>query len=55
LPPEEQDREKLLVSLSSIFTFTAMLLRLIGAALLTAGVAHGFKNSSPFLMLSTYP
>lgn len=30
-----------------------MLLRSIGAALLTVGAAHGFKNSSPFVMFST--
>lgn len=30
-----------------------MLLRSIGAALLSVGAAHGFKNSSPFVLLST--
>jgi hypothetical protein len=33
----------------------AMLIRSIGAALLTVGAAHGFRGSSPFLMLSTQP
>lgn len=32
-----------------------MLLRSIGAALLTVGAAHGFKDSSPFVMLSSQP
>ena len=32
-----------------------MLLRSIGAALLTAGAANAFHISSPFLMLSTKP
>ena len=33
----------------------AMLIRSIGAALLTAGAANAFHISSPFLMLSTKP
>jgi len=32
-----------------------MLIRSIGAALLTAGAANAFHISSPFLMLSTKP
>lgn len=32
-----------------------MLIRSIGAALLSAGAAHAFTASSPFLMLSTQP
>jgi hypothetical protein len=33
----------------------AMLIRSIGAALLTAGAANAFHNAEPFLMLSTKP
>ena len=33
----------------------AMLIRSIGAALLSAGAANAFQISSPFLMLSTKP
>jgi hypothetical protein len=32
-----------------------MLLRSVGVLLFTLGVANGFKNSSPFFLLSTQP
>jgi hypothetical protein len=38
-----------------IIHIAAMLIRSIGAALLTAGAANAFHQSSPFLMLSTKP